>query len=76
MSGQMAGHTTVVLSWSLPFFSTKKNSTNFSKKISTKFSMIFLRKKKSYEKSDFSQFSIENLLRRFFLRKKNKKMSN
>jgi hypothetical protein len=48
----------------------------FSKKISMKFSMIFFKKKKSYEKSDFSWFFIENLLRTFFLRKKNKKMSN
>jgi hypothetical protein len=39
------------------------------------FSNFFLWKKLD-EKSDFSWFFIENLLRTFFLRKKNKKMSN
>ena len=38
--------------------------------------MKFFKKKNFYEKSDFYDIFIKILLRRFFLRKKNKKMSN
>ena len=38
--------------------------------------MIFFKKKKYCEKSEFYEIFMDNLLRRFFLRKKYKKMSN
>ena len=38
--------------------------------------MKFFKKKNFYEKSGFYEIFIEILLRTFFLRKKNKKMSN
>ena len=38
--------------------------------------MIFFKKKNYDEKSDFSHIFIKYLLRTFFLRKKNKKLSN
>ena len=38
--------------------------------------MKFFNKKNFYEKSEFYEIFMINLLRTFFLRKKNKKMSN